>query len=74
MSSGRVSCVGHVALFLERMNACKVLMFKSLVKIPLGRTSMRWEDNITLDLREVGCEDRKWLEPAQDLVQWWLWC
>jgi hypothetical protein len=32
---------------------------------------LRLEDNIKLDLREIGCEDRRWIELAQDYVQWW---
>jgi len=31
---------------------------------------MRQEDNIKLDLRETGCEDGRWLELIQHLVQW----
>jgi hypothetical protein len=30
----------------------------------------RWEENITTDLREIGCEDGRWMELAQDRVQW----
>ena len=39
-------------------------------KIPLGRPRLRWEDNIRLDLQEVGltCED--WIGLAQDRDRW----
>ena len=39
-------------------------------KRPLGRLRRRWEDNIKMDLREVGggCED--WMELAQDRDRW----
>ena len=30
------------------------------------RPRRRWEDNIKLDLKEVGCDDRKWLNHAQE--------
>ena len=39
-------------------------------KRPLGRPNLRWEDNIKMDLQEVGrgCED--WMELAQDTDRW----
>jgi hypothetical protein len=40
-------------------------------KRPLGRSRKRWEDNVKMDLREVGCEDGKWIELALDRVRWW---
>ena len=39
-------------------------------KWPLGRPRRRWEDNIKMDLREVGGEDARWVDLAQDRVQW----
>jgi len=35
-------------------------------KRPLGRPRRRWEDNIKMDLQEVGCEGVEWIELAQD--------
>jgi len=35
-------------------------------KKPLGIPRRRWEDNIKMDLREVGCRGMDWLELAQD--------
>jgi hypothetical protein len=40
----------------ERRNVCRVLVGKPEVKRPLGRLGRRWEDNIKMDLQEVGCE------------------
>ena len=37
---------------------------------PLGRSTCRWEDNIKMDLQEVGCEDTEWLKLAQDRDMW----
>jgi hypothetical protein len=37
-------------------------------KRPLGRRRHRWEDNIKLDLREIGTNGANWI---QDRVQWW---
>jgi len=33
---------------------------------PLGRPRRRWEDNIKMDLQEVGCWDKDWIELAQN--------
>ena len=48
----------------------RVLVWKPEVKRPLGRPRRRWEDNIKMDLQEVGggCED--WMEVAQDRDRW----
>jgi hypothetical protein len=35
-------------------------------KRPLGKTRRRWEDNIQVDLQEVGFWDMNWIELAQD--------
>ena len=37
---------------------------------PLGRPRRRWEDNIKMDLQEVGCEGMDWIEVAQDRGRW----
>jgi hypothetical protein len=39
-------------------------------KRPLGRLRRRWEDNIMVDLQEVGCRDMDWIELAQDRDRW----
>ena len=38
--------------------------------ICLGRQGRRWEDNIKMDLREVGCGLRDWITLAEDRDQW----
>jgi len=35
-------------------------------KRPLGRPRRRWEDNIKIDLQEVGCGGMVWIDLAQD--------
>ncbi|KAJ4438651.1 hypothetical protein ANN_14598 [Periplaneta americana] len=40
---------------------------------PLGRLRRRWEDNIKMDLREVGYDGRDWINLAQDRDQWWAY-
>jgi hypothetical protein len=39
-------------------------------KRPLGRPRRRWENNIKMDLREVGIDGANWIRLAQDRVQW----
>jgi hypothetical protein len=39
-------------------------------KRPLGRPRRRWEDNVNLDLREIGIDGANWIQLAQDRVQW----
>jgi hypothetical protein len=40
-------------------------------KRPLGRHRRRWEDNIKVNLQEVGCWGMDWIELAQDRDRWW---
>ena len=40
-------------------------------KRPFGRPRLRWEDNIKMDLREVGRDCGDWMELAQDRDRWW---
>ena len=40
-------------------------------KRPLGRPRHRWEDNIKMDLEEVGYGGMDWIELAQDKDRWW---
>ena len=39
-------------------------------KKPLGRTRHRWEENIKIDLPEVGCRGMDWIKLAQDSDRW----
>jgi len=49
----------------------RVLMGKPEGKRPLGRPRCRWEDNIKMDLQEVGGDCGDWMELAQDRDRWW---
>ncbi|KAJ4445711.1 hypothetical protein ANN_12396 [Periplaneta americana] len=61
---------GHVARTGESRNAYRVLVGRPEGKRPLGRRRRRWEDNIKMDLREVGYDDRDWINLAQDRDRW----
>jgi hypothetical protein len=46
---------GHVACMGDSTGVYRVLVGKPEGKKPLGRPRRRWEDNIEMDLQEVGC-------------------
>jgi hypothetical protein len=48
----------------------RVLVGKPKGKKPLGRPRYRWEDNIKMDLQEIGCEGVYWIELTQDRDRW----
>jgi hypothetical protein len=54
----------------ERRGAYRALMGKPEGRRPLGRPRRRWEDNIKMDLREVGCGGMDWINLAQDRDRW----
>ncbi|KAJ4436784.1 hypothetical protein ANN_16916 [Periplaneta americana] len=70
ITSRRLRWAGHVARMGESRNAYRVLVGRPKGKIPLGRPRRRWKDNIKMDLREVGYDDREWINLAQDRDQW----
>ncbi|KAJ4445879.1 hypothetical protein ANN_12564 [Periplaneta americana] len=70
IKSRRLRWAGHVARMGESRNAHRVLVGRPEGKRPLGRPRRRWEDNIKMDLREVGYDDREWINLAQDRDQW----
>ena len=47
-------------------NAYRVLLRKHEGKRPLGRPRRRWEDNIKMDLRKVGCVPGDWIALVED--------
>jgi len=70
VKSRRMRWAGHVARMGEGRGVYRVVVGKPEGKRPLGRARRRWEDNIKMDLQEVGwsCED--WMELAQDRDRW----
>ena len=62
--------VRHVARMGETRGVYRVLVGKPEGKRPFGRPRRRWEDNIEMDLQEVGCRGMNWIELAQDRDRW----
>jgi hypothetical protein len=60
------TCSKHGA----KRNAYRVLVGKPEGKRPLGRSRRRWEDNIKMDLRDIGWGGMDWTDFTQDRDQW----
>jgi hypothetical protein len=54
----------------EERGVQRVLVGKPEGKRPLGRLRRRWEDNIKIDVQEVGGVRGDWMELAQDRDRW----
>jgi hypothetical protein len=62
---------GHVARTGEGRGVYRFMVGKPEGKRPLGRPRRRWEDNMKIDLQEVGCAGcGNWMELAQDRERW----
>ena len=70
IKSRRMRWAGHVARMGEGRGVYSVLVGKPEGKRPLGRPRRRWEDNIKIDLQEVGCVGMDWIELAEDRDKW----
>jgi hypothetical protein len=66
IKSRRMRWAGHVERMGAKRNACKSLVGKPEGKRPLGIPRRRWEDNIRMDLREIGWGGMDWIELAED--------
>jgi hypothetical protein len=65
------SCMGWAcSSHGDGIGVYRVLVGKPEGKSPLGRPRSRWDDNIKIDLQEVGCGGMDWIELAQDRVRW----
>jgi transcription termination factor 2 len=69
IKSRRMRWAGHVARMEEGRGVYTVLVGKSEGKRPLRGPRRRWEDNIKIDLREIGLDGANWIRLAQDRVQ-----
>jgi hypothetical protein len=54
----------------EGRGVYRVLVGRLEGKRPLGRPRRRWEDNIKMDLKEIGIDGANWIQLAHDRVQW----
>jgi hypothetical protein len=54
----------------EKRNMCMILVGKPEGNTPLGRPRRRWEDNIKMDITEIGCGGLDWIDLALDRDQW----
>jgi len=70
VKSRRMRWAGHVAHMGQGRGVYRVLVGKPEGKRPLGRPRCRWEDNIKMDLQEVGGSCGNWMELAQDRDRW----
>ena len=66
IKSRRLRWTGHAARMEEGRSAFKILTGKPTGKRPLGRPRRRWEDNIRMDLEELGISAGNWVDSAQD--------
>jgi hypothetical protein len=66
----RMRWEGHVARMGEVKGAYNILVGRPEGRTPLGRPRRRWEDNIKMDLREIGFWDVDWIHWAQDRDRW----
>jgi hypothetical protein len=71
IKSRRMRWVGHVVQMGEERGVYRILVGKPEGKRPLGRRRHRWEDNIRIDLQEVGCWGMDWIGLTQDRDRWW---
>jgi hypothetical protein len=69
VKSRRMRWAGHVARVGEGRGVYRVLVGRPEGKRPLRRPRRRWEDNIKMDLREIGIDGANWIHLAQDRVQ-----
>jgi hypothetical protein len=54
----------------EKRGVYRVLVGKPEGKRPLGRPRSRWEENVRMDLQELGCGGMDWIGLAQDRHRW----
>jgi hypothetical protein len=70
VKSRRMRWTGHVEFMGEGRGVHRMLVGKPEGKRPLGRPRRRWEDNIKIDLKEVGGRRGDWMELSQDRDRW----
>ena len=61
---------GRVAHMGERRGVYRILVGKPEGERQLGRPKCRWEDNIKMDINELGCGGVDWIDLGQDRDRW----
>jgi hypothetical protein len=70
IKSRRMRWAGRVVLMGDSNCVYRVLVEKPEGKRSLGRPRCRWENDMKMDLQEVGCEGMDWIDLAQDRGRW----
>jgi hypothetical protein len=70
IKSRRLRWASHIPTMEEDRSAFKILTGTPSGKIPLGRPKHRWEDNIRINLKEIGINTRNWVDLTQDRNYW----
>ena len=70
IKSRRMRWAGHVARRGKRRGLYRILVGIPEGRRPLVKTWPRWEDDVKMDLQEVGCRGMDWIELAQDRDSW----
>jgi hypothetical protein len=66
IKSRRMRWVGHAACMGDGRGVYRILVGRPKGKRPLGRSRRRWDDNMKVDIREVGIDGPNWIRLAQD--------
>jgi hypothetical protein len=59
-----------VNVVVPLQETCSIFCGARTAMLPLGRPRLRWEDDIKMDLREIGIDGANWIRLTQDRVQW----
>jgi hypothetical protein len=70
IESRRMRLAGHVARMGEGRNVYRVLAGNPEGKSPFERPRRRWEDEMKMDLREIGLGGVQWIHLVQDRDRW----
>ena len=70
IKSRRMRWPGHVARVGDEKGLYRILVGKPEGRRPMGRPRLRWVDNISTNLQEVGCGYVDWIGLAQDSARW----
>jgi hypothetical protein len=71
IKSRKMMWAGHMARMGDGRGVYRVSVGRPEGKRPTGRPRRRCEDNIKMDLRDIGIDGANWIRLAQNRVQWW---